>query len=123
MIFPDGTEKRLTEEGYVLEKHLFERWITDEAVSAGATLNLGHKLLSMERAQGEPFSGWICDGKGDQFPIMAKIVIDASGVAAVCSRLVKPDGETPLNQKGKVCLLYTSPSPRDKRQSRMPSSA
>ena len=46
MIFPDGTEKRLTEEGYVLEKHLFERWITDEAVSAGATLNLGHKLLS-----------------------------------------------------------------------------
>ena len=24
---------------------------------------------------------------------------------------------------GSVCLLYTSPSPRDKRQSRMPSSA
>ena len=26
-------------------------------------------------------------------------------------------------QKKKTCLLYTSPSPRDKRQSRMPSSA
>ena len=26
-------------------------------------------------------------------------------------------------EKAKVCLLYTSPSPRDKRQSRMPSSA
>ena len=25
--------------------------------------------------------------------------------------------------EGKTCLLYTSPSPRDKRQSRMPSSA
>ena len=25
--------------------------------------------------------------------------------------------------KNRVCLLYTSPSPRDKRQSRMPSSA
>ena len=25
--------------------------------------------------------------------------------------------------QGKLCLLYTSPSPRDKRQSRMPSSA
>ena len=25
VIFPDGTEKLLTEEGYVLEKHLFER--------------------------------------------------------------------------------------------------
>ena len=27
------------------------------------------------------------------------------------------------NGQGKDCLLYTSPSPRDKRQSRMPSSA
>ena len=28
-----------------------------------------------------------------------------------------------LNTENKLCLLYTSPSPRDKRQSRMPSSA
>ena len=28
-----------------------------------------------------------------------------------------------INWQGKICLLYTSPSPRDKRQSRMPSSA
>ena len=28
-----------------------------------------------------------------------------------------------LDKEGKTCLLYTSPSPRDKRQSRMPSSA
>ena len=28
-----------------------------------------------------------------------------------------------LFRQSKVCLLYTSPSPRDKRQSRMPSSA
>ena len=27
------------------------------------------------------------------------------------------------SHRGKACLLYTSPSPRDKRQSRMPSSA
>ena len=36
-------------------------------------------------------------------------------------------GERVLRELGKelckVCLLYTSPSPRDKRQSRMPSSA
>ena len=31
---------------------------------------------------------------------------------------------TPIQtQSFKICLLYTSPSPRDKRQSRMPSSA
>ena len=28
-----------------------------------------------------------------------------------------------INCHGNACLLYTSPSPRDKRQSRMPSSA
>ena len=28
-----------------------------------------------------------------------------------------------IDRCAKVCLLYTSPSPRDKRQSRMPSSA
>ena len=27
------------------------------------------------------------------------------------------------DDKSRICLLYTSPSPRDKRQSRMPSSA
>ena len=29
----------------------------------------------------------------------------------------------PSEQEAESCLLYTSPSPRDKRQSRMPSSA
>ena len=28
-----------------------------------------------------------------------------------------------VNEEGKVCLLYTSPSPRDRTRSRMPSSA
>ena len=44
--------------------------------------------------------------------------------------LVEEDGVYSLNQrickitsKSMTCLLYTSPSPRDKRQSRMPSSA
>ena len=29
----------------------------------------------------------------------------------------------PLDEEGKICLLYTSPSPRDRTRSRMPSSA
>ena len=33
------------------------------------------------------------------------------------------DHEKFKNEQNKYCLLYTSPSPRDKRQSRMPSSA
>ena len=103
VVFPDGTEKCLSEEGYVLEKHLFERWIADEAVEAGASMHLGHKLSSMERLEEDGrFTGWLCDGKGDEFPIRAKIVIDASGVAAVCSKIVRLGDDEPLNEMGKV---------------------
>ena len=103
VIFPDGTEKCLTEEGYVLEKHLFERWIADKAVEAGASMHLSHKLSSMDRVEKDGrFVGWKCDGKGEQFPIQAKVVIDASGVAAVCSKAVNIDEDTPLNTMGKV---------------------
>ena len=38
-------------------------------------------------------------------------------------KLQATDKVQELYKKGKDCLLYTSPSPRDKRQSRMPSSA
>jgi len=103
VIFPDGTEKCLTEEGYVLEKHLFERWIADKAVEAGASMHLSHKLSSMDRVEEDGrFVGWKCDGKGEQFPIQTKVVIDASGVAAVCSKVVNIDKDTPLNTMGKV---------------------
>ena len=34
-----------------------------------------------------------------------------------------PKGELKLKSQGYVCLLYTSPSPRDRTRSRMPSSA
>ena len=52
---------------------------------------------------------------------------DAPEPVRVLCRLM--DAEDPWNQRGgsysfyEDCLLYTSPSPRDKRQSRMPSSA
>ena len=36
--------------------------------------------------------------------------------------ILHPDPKV-FDQWGFICLLYTSPSPRDKRQSRMPSSA
>ena len=36
---------------------------------------------------------------------------------------IEQDNRFPSDLWRKLCLLYTSPSPRDKRQSRMPSSA
>ena len=43
----------------------------------------------------------------------------------ILGRKVKGDKGNVLKAReaGYICLLYTSPSPRDKRQSRMPSSA
>ena len=50
--------------------------------------------------------------------------VDASGNGyAVIRFLPAPDGETVPWAKVYSCLLYTSPSPRDRTRSRMPSSA
>jgi digeranylgeranylglycerophospholipid reductase len=90
VIFPDGTDKKLSESGYVLEKHLFERWIADEAVAEGASLYLSHKLSSMEKIhENGKFTGWLCQGKGEHFPIQAKVIIDASGVGGVSNKLLE----------------------------------
>ena len=37
--------------------------------------------------------------------------------------LIRPDFDPPAHARDYACLLYTSPSPRDQRGSRMPSSA
>ena len=45
---------------------------------------------------------------------MLEHVPDPGSIISACATLVKPGG---------ICLLYTSPSPRDRQKSRMPSSA
>ena len=52
---------------------------------------------------------------------IAKIIARAGLASRRESEKLILDGRVKVN--GKTCLLYTSPSPRDKRQSRMPSSA
>ena len=47
----------------------------------------------------------------------------AAGFAMLESGLVTSKSVSAICAKNIGCLLYTSPSPRDKRQSRMPSSA
>ena len=44
-------------------------------------------------------------------------------IANSIQKRLESSGETEIPSKLVGCLLYTSPSPRDKRQSRMPSSA
>ena len=55
--------------------------------------------------------------------VMAAVAMVVIAVAVIQARIV--GGRTHLVgfEQSDTCLLYTSPSPRDKRQSRMPSSA
>jgi digeranylgeranylglycerophospholipid reductase len=95
VIFPDGTEKLLTEQGYVLEKHLFERWLCDEAGKKGAELLLKHRVTSMERVYNSQnqFTNWKIDGRGEEFPIECKAIIDGSGVSGAAAKLLDMGGD------------------------------
>ena len=52
--------------------------------------------------------------------IVAVVLLVVGGLSVALPRLVNSDE---FRAELYTCLLYTSPSPRDKRQSRMPSSA
>ena len=98
VIFPGGENKLLTEPGYVLEKHLFEQWLMDEATALGAELYLKHRVTSMKRIfnSENQFSNWIIEGRGSEFPIECSAVIDASGVSGAASKLLKMGTEVEL---------------------------
>ena len=63
----------------------------------------------------KPDSIYWCDGSKDEYDRLCQQLVDAGTFKKL----------NPAKRPGSflACLLYTSPSPRDKRQSRMPSSA
>ena len=58
--------------------------------------------------------------KGDKVRVLAG---KDRGKEGKVSRAIPADNKVIVDGVNIACLLYTSPSPRDKRQSRMPSSA
>ena len=102
-------------------RYFDERYITTQAYLNPVLVNPGavgsgtyHRLIGNYRSNwstfpGAPKSYWLSyDGPvGNRIGLGALLLSDSNG---------------DLNTT-KGCLLYTSPSPRDKRQSRMPSSA
>jgi digeranylgeranylglycerophospholipid reductase len=62
----------------------------EQSCELGAKLLLSHKVTSMERIYNSEneFSNWKIDGKGSDFPIECRAVIDASGVAGASSKLL-----------------------------------
>ena len=54
------------------------------------------------------------------------LVVDrfaGGGATAISGGVVYAGGGTSIQHEAGICLLYTSPSPRDRTRSRMPSSA
>ena len=91
----------------------------DEALLNRAYIYAMRAHGTQTRASGDPFFA---------HPLEVAAILtdmrldDATIVAAVLHDTVE-DTEATLDEIRGTCLLYTSPSPRDKRQSRMPSSA
>ncbi|MBI4399636.1 NAD(P)/FAD-dependent oxidoreductase [Candidatus Micrarchaeota archaeon] len=79
VLFPDKTSSILNEKGYVLEKHLFEQWLVDEAAKAGAEIRFSTKVTGLDRSDGF----WKVISNDSEFK--TRIVIDASGVNSVVS--------------------------------------
>ncbi len=82
VIFPDSHKVKLTEAGYVLEKHAFEKWLTNEAQNAGAELSLSTRVTNLTR-ENEQWNVETSQGK-----ISARMIIDASGAAGVANRML-----------------------------------
>ena len=62
---------------------------------------------------------YLYDFDGDSWTVLPNLPSPRANGA--CSPFVKSNGDTIIVYMG--CLLYTSPSPRDRQKSRMPSSA
>ena len=55
--------------------------------------------------------------------LRATLGMAAAGLSTACVTKVFPTRSHTVAAQGGICLLYTSPSPRDRQKSRMPSSA
>ena len=63
---------------------------------------------------------FVFPGQGAQFPGMGKDLFDVSEIA---KQRFNQANDVLGFDIANICLLYTSPSPRDRQKSRMPSSA
>ena len=95
-------------------------------------MKLDAAILMSEAAEVEATPGYfkaIALGESPTPPGLKANPVQLSLQVKVVGHWVETEGETELvllsnkNAWRSPCLLYTSPSPRDKRQSRMPSSA
>ena len=87
-----------------------------QSLNINRHLEVAHNLLKIKKA-------YKCICTEDQLTVRRKKIntgdINSKKICISC----ETDDEVQSLGKGYVCLLYTSPSPRDRQKSRMPSSA
>lgn len=79
--FPDKSSSFVKEEGFVLDKHVFEQYLAIRAQGAGAILRTSTRVSAMSRSAG------VWELQTTTGTISSRTVIDASGVMSVASRL------------------------------------
>ena len=78
-------------------------------------------ILPIEVSDSDKLRAIYCTPDGEPVTIKIDHAKDASSFSAI-KRMYQELGVEDLEQS-RICLLYTSPSPRDRQKSRMPSSA
>ena len=123
-VFVDGTFGRGGHSREILKAlgpsgrlHGFD--VDEDAIRAGKELEKQDSRFTIHRA---PFSQMLKHlEKGSIQGVLLDVGISSPQLDG--GRGFRPEVEGPVDMRFDACLLYTSPSPRDKRQSRMPSSA
>jgi len=104
IIFPDGSTTMLREEGYDLNKDLFEQALAVRAQGAGADLKTSSRVIEMSR------SSSIWSLSSPSMGVKAKAVIDASGYQSVSNSLIKFNSKKTKMVAGAQYLMENIPS-------------
>ena len=119
----------------ILENNVIaNHWLINFAVPQMIERKEGSIIIvsSIGGLRGSPVIGAYNVSKAADFQLARNLAVEYGPhnvrVNCIAPGLIKTDfaralWEDPENLRRRTCLLYTSPSPRDKRQSRMPSSA
>ena len=100
-----------------LEEGVLREQVTSDTATGGGQYDIIN--ISMQEAPIWGAAGWI-------EPLSFSADYDVDDILPAMRAGLSHDGTlyaAPFYGESSICLLYTSPSPRDKRQSRMPSSA
>ena len=117
-----GEVLSVTADGRELDPEDFSWMNTERGAFVGFDLNALHTIppvdVTMRVRAGE--EGEYRVAESDEIPAKREFVGFAEGEEAVAP---EARAATPYAATSTICLLYTSPSPRDRTRSRMPSSA